>query len=450
MSDIINKDEINKIDGIKEVKMSDNINDVFSEEELDLVKGEEEVIESPYEEEKENEPSEKVIEISKDASVYIKPEESKTVLVEEKLSETPETLSDFLEQQKIKNSKEIQKEIEEEKKAKENIYKDPNKVKDILNMASLSGSKLSELTLIDDNKKAKKAPLIFRGSEPTYQITLNQSAYMAHVEGLKFPDIFSIDSSTESDYESSMRRYQMYYKKINSNSIGISNFADFCNLTSLYDVATIEFGIFNQTFPGKTEFNITCKHCGKTMKNLALSNDYLISVKNENVYEQLNRVISSINTPEKSDEYSLVNKIFRTQLSESKVVVDIRIPTIQNHLDLLAEIRSMNEDPAEIDRFSEFLLFIKSIFIVDIEETYKKGEAVFVEYSSRKDILDAVKGLSLNDAAELNETIEGKDELYRIDYMIRSFECKNCHQEIGDISIDIQDLLFQESVRKLV
>src|SRR5699024_3010609 len=107
------------------------------------------------------------------------------------------------------------------------------------------------------------------------------------------------------------------FRAMSNNSLGVKDFEKWSNITSLYDISTIEFGIFNQTFPGETEFDIKCSHCANSMKNIGISNDLLISTRNDEVYEQLDRVINSIGNLEKASEYSLVNKINRFQLPES-------------------------------------------------------------------------------------------------------------------------------------
>ena len=264
---------------------------------------------------------------------------------------------------------------------------------------------------------------------------------------MRFADLFSVNNTIANNYEVALKKYQMYFSKINANSLGMSSFEDFTEMTSMFDVNTIEFGIFNQTFPGSSEYTITCGHCDKVMSDLKLSNDYLITAKNEEVYSQLGRVINSINSPERAAKYSLINKTDRFQLSDSKAIVDIRIPTIADHLSLLQQLRE--DQLAKAEDYIEMLLFIKDIFVVNLEETLSTGQPAFSKLADRNEVLQFIKKATFDDVNTMNTELTGKEEKYRIDYEIKSFPCHYCAEETGNIPVDISDMLFQQTLRKL-
>ena len=355
------------------------------------------------------------------------------------------TLGAFIRQKELEATPEYQAE-QAKKKEIESKANSVEGIADIKKIATLSGTALNAISIIDTSKVAKPAPTAFKSKNPTYQVTLNQSAYIAHMEGLTFPDVFNINSSVANDYETALKKYKTYYEKMSFSSIGLKTFEEFARMTSLFDVDTLIFGILNQTFPGKIKYDITCRHCSKTMTNVGIPNDNLIVVKNDEVYEQVSKIISSIDSPEKADKYSLVNKIERIQLDDSKTILDIRIPTIEDHLNILAELRSVTNEQ-ELIQASNFLLFIKAAYVLDPTETLAQGKPIFVEYKDRASILEIVRNMSIRDAGQANEVIEEKEEKYSISYAIQSFPCQNCQQEVGDVNVDVEELLFLESVQ---
>src|SRR5699024_11176812 len=135
-------------------------------------------------------------------------------------------------------------------------------------------------------------------SRPTYEIKLSQSAYIAHMQSLKFKEINTLTQSISNDYNSLLARYQLYFEKMNMNSLGIDNFADFKRLTSLYDIPTIEYGIYNITFPGTTKFSVKCGKCNHSMRDLDIDNSQLISIRDNDVFERLDKNINNITDEE--------------------------------------------------------------------------------------------------------------------------------------------------------
>lgn len=363
-----------------------------------------------------------------------------------------ETLQDYEEQLAYEESDEFLAELEAEEQER-NYFGNASNVKDILDSVSFQDiNDLSSITIIDPERTSKTNENLNYtiNAKATYQIVLNQSAYIAHMEALRLKDVFSIAGSTGDSYASKLRKYQTYYSKMNSNTIGISSFEEWAKKTSLYDMDTVQFGIFCQTFPGSTDFNITCSHCRQMMKNVKVSNDQLIAAKNEDAYEQLNRVISSINDPESCAKYSLVNKVERFQLPFSKAVIDIRIPTVHDQLEILKKIRE--ENLPKVREYLEIMYFIKDVMIVDLAATKEQGKPVFNKLKNENELVLFLSNMHLDDIEVLNHKVEDKDEKYRIEYKIKSFECQNpnCKKQTGDIAIDIDELLFDQAVSKIV
>ena len=365
------------------------------------------------------------------------------------LTKKPETLAEFEALEAYKKSPEYKEHLAEQQKAKQALT-DPAYVRGVLDKSRVDITDLGSITIQDEARTItdKDTSNYLRSADPTYQIVLNQSAYTADMKSLKFKDIFALSNSVTNTYSGALDKYQTYFRAIADNSLGIKDFDTWAKVTSLYDVSTLEFGIFNQTFPGETELDIRCSKCRNTMRNVAISNDYLISTRNDEVYEQLDRVINNINDLEKASEYSLVNKINRFQLPDSSAIIDIHIPTVSDYLKLLEQ--TPDGEISAIENYVDVLLFIKDVYLVDIQATEDEGKPVFYPLKTRNDVLAFLKEMSLDDISKVNREIGDKDRKFRIDYQVQSFACQNCGEPTGNIDIDIESLLFEQAIAKLV
>ena len=98
------------------------------------------------------------------------------------------------------------------------------------------------------------------------------------------------------------------------------------------------------------------------------------------------------------------------------------------------------------------MYFIKDVMIVDLAATREQGKPVFNKLKDENELVLFLSNMHLDDIEVLNHKVEDKDEKYRIEYKIKSFECQNpkCKKQTGDISIDIDELLFDQAVGKIV
>lgn len=278
----------------------------------------------------------------------------------------------------------------------------------------------------------------------TYQVVLNQSCYVAHMQGLRLADINMLNNSTGGLFETQYRKYQVLHKMINTSSIGKIDFKTFLNITSYFDLPTLYFGTYMETFPGKTEFTITCGHCKRKI-DVKIDNESFIAVRDDNIYSHMDEILRSVNSPESALRNSLVNKIERRMLPKSKIIVEIQTPSLNDHLNLLSSIKEDKVD--EIRNMLLTLLFIKKLYFPDVREIKKQGKPVYFSVNKRDEIFRIIRDLSPEDVTELGNSIGQRIDKYSIEYKIKSFKCTNCHEEVGDIPVDIEELLFQEILR---
>lgn len=324
----------------------------------------------------------------------------------------------------------------------------------LLNTSKKSPTDLLKNLQIDVNniEFVEKSPLesldeleFFMNGKPTYQVIASQSAYIAHMESMRLADINAINNSTMDLYATKQKLYKTIYDKIATTSLGKIGYNDWLKITSIYDLDTLEYGIYCQTFPGDTSFEVTCRHCNKKT-DVIVNNDTLISVKDEELYSNLNEIISNVRNPEQALKSSLVNKFTRKVLPTDKILVDIQTPSLWNQLELFA-----SADPkmlAEMEEIIGTMIFIKSLSLVDMKTLRETGKVKYYEVKDKNQIMRIISKLEIDDASALGSAIEERSRKYAVDYKIKDFKCGNCGNNVGEIPVDIEMLLFTQILRK--
>ena len=298
--------------------------------------------------------------------------------------------------------------------------------------------------IINENKPELEKLEAFQfvlNDKSTFQVVLNQSCYIAHMQGLRLAEINMINNSSGGTFETQQRVYQTVHKMINSTSIGKIDYNTFLDVTSYFDLATLYYGIYMQTFPGSTDFTINCGHCKNKME-VKVDNESFISVKDESVYSHMNEVLNSITNPKEALEKSLVNKYERVMLPISKMIIEVQTPSLKDHLNLLASIKDDQAD--QYKNMLLTLLFTKAIHLPDMKKIKETGKPVYFTINKREQMFTILESLKPADISELGSAIEKYINKYSIEYKIKSFQCRNCGKQTGDIPVDIEQLLFQQ------
>jgi len=276
----------------------------------------------------------------------------------------------------------------------------------------------------------------------TYQIIASQSCYIAFMQPFKTKDINGLKYTTADAYQFRRKLYQTIHSKMNTSSLGKIDFETFLKITSYFDFESLLYGIYVMSFPGDTKFDIVCGHCGKEFK-IVVNNDSLVSTKDPNIYQHFDEITGSISRPEEALSNSLVHKVKRTILPDSKIIVDIQIPTLQDHLNILGSVKN----PTNTDNIQDIIntmIFLKKIMVLDIKESKVRGKAIYFEVKDLPTLANILNKLSYSDSEYLMSQITNHSEKYFIDYQIKNTKCPNCQKDTGNISVNIQELVFQQ------
>lgn len=301
---------------------------------------------------------------------------------------------------------------------------------------------LNNITISDSLNSLEKhtnLDLVFN-SKPTFQVALPQSCYTAYMEALKYVDIDAITNSTMDEYHTTLKMYQIIHEKMQATSIGSISFDTFCECTSFFDLQNLFYGLHMQTFPGTTKFDFTCIHCKHSFSQ-DIPNDSLIFSKDEKIFERLEKVAMDADTPEKVLKGSLLAENSRICLEASKTIIDIRIPSLKDQLNVLKSVPSDKLEESADDLAT--LLFIKGMYVLNVPETLQKKSPVYYPITNNKSIINILKKLSIADTKQLAKAIDEWTEKYKTEYRIPQFKCPSCHKDLGIMPVDMENVLFR-------
>lgn len=301
---------------------------------------------------------------------------------------------------------------------------------------------LSQITMVEASpiEEVNNFEFVLNNKSKT-QIVANQSNYIAYMESLNYNEISALTNSTLDDFASQVLLAQTIHSKINTTSVGKLSYEQWIAITSHYDIDSFLYGIYIQTFPGDTKFNITCGHCKDNIEAV-VNNDTLISGKNESTYANLQELLNNHNNAKDLINKALVNSTQRVLLPDSKIIVDIKLPTIKKHLDLVGSVNKNVKD--KTSHILSLMIFLEKMLMVDVKKSMQSGTPCYYEVKEREKIARVISQLSFDDAKAFSKAIEDMVEKYAVEYKIKSFKCPKCHEELGEIPVDMETLLFYQ------
>jgi hypothetical protein len=296
---------------------------------------------------------------------------------------------------------------------------------------------LSSLTVVNKNEMEKERDLTraLYGGKSAYQIVAAQSGYMAKVLPLVHKDQVNLYFSNLSLYEYKKNVYKVIWEKIHDTSVGKMPWEDWLKNTSVEDLETFFYGIYASTFPNEGSFSFKCPKCGEE-HDYSVNHNNLIKTTDKDKMKQLIDVVSkNATTFEKMREYSLIGKNEAIQLSESGIIVELRTPTLFDSLEILRTVpeKTINKDTLSITN----MLYINKILIPS-----KDKDGTYAEEIKKTTILRVIDSLPIDDANELQNAVLDRVDENRISYSIKNIKCVGCSNEINDIPLSIEDILF--------
>jgi hypothetical protein len=334
----------------------------------------------------------------------------------------------------------LEKELAEEleSKKKEEMASEPEKINIKIDLNNLEIFDGNELELSENTD-------IILNSRGVTQVVCCQSAYSAQLSALKHQEIQNLNDADVDIYNYKKRIYKAIYKHIEETSVGKMDFNSFLRNTSYFDTDTLLYGLYAQTFPYKNKYNIPCPkdNCAKNFE-IEISNATLIETrgKEEDIYSKINEVVNKIKNPKELLANSHIHTSMRIMLEETKMVFVIRIPSIYDYLEEI--LGNVKEDVAE--EYATSLgaaLFVEEVYVPNIKRYRETGKfGFFPPVKDKEKIIRYISELPYYDGIQLTEAINDFTDKYRIVYSIKNVVCPHCGYEIGEIPMNMEEVLF--------
>lgn len=341
----------------------------------------------------------------------------------------------------------IKKQKEEESKFNDNIVSEEDeetKEDEVqIDLSSITIKKVKDINKSFGEQMEKR-----KAKKYTTKVVLPNSGYTAEISGMSSPEIRNYSETINNlDLFGQMElRYKNLFSKIENTSIGDMDFETFLKRTALMEYETLTYGLFSSTFPEKSTYPFTCPKC-KTKKEFTYYNkEYLDTAetdkeKREAILAPMRKVLmgQAIDAKEIFEE-AATNKLIRKYLKHSKIIVELRHPTLH---DQLYEVLGSNKDNLNDVNTSilNIMPFVKTVYLPTIETIDNE----MPEYIPLDDIamkIEAINGLNEKDDEELALAIQKNIlDCYNLKYTIRAPKC-SCGYSPEPEVVDFETMLF--------
>jgi hypothetical protein len=314
-----------------------------------------------------------------------------------------------------------------------------DKASKILSEIDILDIDLGSIQIVNDTNLLHRVDLInsVASDSSSYQVIALKSGYVAGMKALVNRDKEILQNSNLDVHETRKQLYRVVYSKMSHTNLGQISFEEFLNITAFDDIETLLFGIFAQTYPGDTEFNVTCGKC-KAKSQVKIRPDSFIQTKNKKVFDYVKDVIGQKYKPQELLQYSLVHTTNRFILPVSKIVVDITTPNLVDQLEMLSKY---SEKYKNLQTIFGYIIYIKNLYIPNLA-ALSQGKQVFNQISDFQEKFNLIANLKSEDTKVLKREIGKRESDHNINYAITKLTCPKCKEDMGDINIDMERLLF--------
>lgn len=309
------------------------------------------------------------------------------------------------------------------------------------------------------NKKRKEAY--------STKVILPNSGYTASIVGMTAPEIRTasetmakLDKFGYLDY-----KYKNLYKKIVETSVGEITYDTFLRRTALLEYEILSYGLFASTYPDVNEYPFNCPKCG-CQTTFKFNNQEFLDVefdvpeeeynqmndeekarfkvrkeKSKKTIEAMTQILKgqTIDAQELFDEAS-TNKLTRKLLPDSKIIVDLRHPTLYNQLfDVVQKLSEdiINNNAAVVN----MLPFISKVYFPD-PDSEDMEDPDYLELDDVTQQIQALNTIDDSDDEELSKAIvENIMEKYVVTYSLKAPKCK-CGYKPEPTRFQFDELLF--------
>ena len=296
-----------------------------------------------------------------------------------------------------------------------------------MDLSSIKIKKPKDITKAFTKMMNKRRETVF-----TTKVVLPRSGYTANVRGMSSPEIrnYSRTASNLDSYGYLKYKYQELYKRITETSLGEMDFDTFLKRTALMEYEILNHGLFSSTFPDKSQYPFSCPKCEAKDTFIYYNKDFIDyqeddEEKKEAILEDLRQVLKGQLDPIKLFEEAATANYIRRYLKHSKIIVELRHPTLYDHLnDVTKNLTEQMID--ENEEIVNILPFIHKVYF-PTEETIDDERPEYFALDEVPLMIQALNTLDTEDDASLSQAIS--DEIlskYRIKFSIKPPACRLC------------------------
>ncbi len=283
------------------------------------------------------------------------------------------------------------------------------------------------------------------GASKVMQVVCCQSAYSAEVSALRNQEIQNINNMNVDTYTFKRKLYHALWNHIENTSVGKMDFDTWMRVTSIFDVETLLYGAYSMTFPHENKYPLQCpvNDCQRKFDAI-INNNSLVETRGQNdIFAKISEVVSNIDNAAELIGQSHVHTTKRIMLPESKIIVDVHIPSVHDYLEgSLLKFRN-NEQYAEENAESLGLaMFVKQFLIPDIETLRNTGQLQYMALTDRDVFADTIANLPIQDAQYIPDGVDEMADKLQITYSIKGIKCPQCGYEFKPIPMNMESLLF--------
>lgn len=456
-------------DIVKETVQKQNNEDINTSTPIDASSSTEEVVEETRDEIESNTKEDlmnkpvgdlglTVADLTKDSTTPAHSMSNLGKFTEEYSEEVKQTVEQIKKEKDIvQKNEELEKMIEEKKnqnKFEDEIIEEKNEEEEnkkcAINLNSIKIKKTKDATSTFNSIIEKRKRKMVTTSVP-----LTNSGYIAHMVGFSSPEIrdLSLALRTRDQFSYWDFLYQNIHEKMQSCSIGAMDYDTFLKSTALTELDLLLYGIFCSTYPESNDFPITCINpkCGNKFDFSYKNSNYLdISEEDKDKAADAMRALIAGQTIDSKEffENSNTNTLERVYLPSSKMIVELRHPTLYNQLyDVIKQLVENEVDGAS-DTTLNRMPYVQTVMVLEDDENPDSG---YIEFTDLMQKVSLLTDLDEADDDELEKQIsENILDKYTIGFSMKGISCPICGKKIPDQEVDFRQLLFMiHQIRKI-
>jgi len=295
---------------------------------------------------------------------------------------------------------------------------------------------------IDNQKNINK---VLNFSMPAREIVLHHSGYKAEITPLTTGEIFILKQGEKSLYKEKHDTYSIIYNHLKLIGIPMMSFETWLQNTSLLDYEELCRGLYEVTYPEPITLRLACGN--KTKPHY---NEYRIHPKDlernnsgEINIDELEDSIKFSADHKTNYENSLFRKVQRIALEKTKLIVDIKEPSLQDVLNIYELIPT--EEVENLLEIISYFIYVSAIYIPTFNKETNKVN--FIKETNKDKLFSIVRTLQPLDFNKIEEACDEANGKLLLSYQTPSKKiCSTagCNTPVERLEVSFSEILFQK------